>query len=725
MYDDPDGQPGHRPGAHRPGLRPAPEHEQRVGHVAGQEVAVDRLEADPLGVLDRGIRDVDRLGPPADEVEDRGQVGPDAEQRLGVVEGGRADLGLVEERRSRRSGRCPRRAPPRASSWRARPGCRAGGSHARATRIASRASRWASEKMPSSIFSWASVARTVARSGETSRGTSSTARRAASIAPAGSPAARRMTPRRPWSRPSWTRSARASSPPMAASRKLVARAVRPVAKAASEARTCRSTRSDGADRRWSPRAGRRRACPTATAPARARPARRRRRAARRRRRRPRWRRPGRPPGSWAASQWLTMTDGGPSRLIASAAWLRVRAIGRRSLAIARPIPSWRTAIPSSVSTRKPLRDGLLETGQQVRVEDAVARARAARPSAAPTGPCRSRRRRRGPPAAARSSGRSASAISRATRRHSTERMAIRATTRSSNEPVSELLGSSRRAARSSSATSGRPPDRSATRSSRLAEARSPWMPSISAASSSRSSGGRSSRVGGRGLGRDRGEVGQPRVVAPDDVRLERADDRQPLVARDPGQERDERPGRGVGPVEVLDDEQDRAVLAEPAEHAEDALQRPGLPSLRGGDARGRRSRRRSARAGRRGRAAGGTTSEAPEPSRSARTSSGSARRAGPMRPDDGAVRLVDAADGQAVARRTVIGWVRARIRTVASSRNRVTPTPAVPVDDHRPRRGRRRRRRGAPPGARTPHRGRRTARSCTWRAWPHSTGRVG
>ena len=76
-------------------------------------------------------------------------------------------------------------------------------------------------------------------------------------------------------------------------------------------------------------------------------------------------------GSCAASQWLTMTDGGPSRLIASAAWLRVRAIGRRSLAIARPIPSWRTAIPSSVSTRNPFADGLLETGQQVRVQDPV------------------------------------------------------------------------------------------------------------------------------------------------------------------------------------------------------------------------------------------------------------------------------------------------------------------------------------------------------------------
>ena len=228
----------------------------------------------------------------------------------------------------------------------------AGGSHARATRIASRASRWASEKIPSSIFSWASVARTVARSGDTSRGTSSTARRAASIAPAGSPAARRMTPRRPWSRPSWTRSLRASSPPMAASRKLVARAVRPVAKAASEARTCRSTRSDGPDRRWSPRpavagvSDSDRASSSAAsssaaacrAPAKAAASMAAARAA---------------AGSCAASQWLTMTDGGPSRLIASAAWLRVRAIGRRSLAIARPIPSWRTAIPSSVSTRKP------------------------------------------------------------------------------------------------------------------------------------------------------------------------------------------------------------------------------------------------------------------------------------------------------------------------------------------------------------------------------------
>ena len=36
---------------------------------------------------------------------------------------------------------------------------------------------------------------------------------------------------------------------------------------------------------------------------------------------------------------------------------------------------------------------------------------------------------------------------------------------------------------------------------------------------------------------------------------------QPLIARDPGQERDERAGRGVGAVQVLEDEDDRAPLA--------------------------------------------------------------------------------------------------------------------------------------------------------------------
>ena len=45
----------------------------------------------------------------------------------------------------------------------------------------------------------------------------------------------------------------------------------------------------------------------------------------------------------------------------------------------------------------------------------------------------------------------------------------------------------------------------------------------------------------------------PRVVARDDVRLVRGDERQPLVASDPGEERHERAGRGVGAMQVLED----------------------------------------------------------------------------------------------------------------------------------------------------------------------------
>ena len=179
------------------------------------------------------------------------------------------------------------------------------------------------------------------------------------------------------------------------------------------------------------------------------------------------------------------------------------------------------------------------------------------------------------------SGRSASEMSRRTRRHSCERIARRAITSSSNDPVSDAPGSSRRAASSSSATSGRPPDRSATRSSRLAEARSPSIPSMSAASSSRSSGGMTSRRGGRGPVTIDVEIDRPRVVTGDHVRLVRPDDGQPLIARDPREERDQRPGGGVGEVEILEHEDDRVALPEPAEETEDALQRPRLAALRG------------------------------------------------------------------------------------------------------------------------------------------------
>ena len=78
-------------------LGPAPEQEQRVGHVARQEVAVDGLETGPPGILDAFVGHLDRLGPPAHEVEDGGQVGADPEQRVRVVELAGARLGLAQE----------------------------------------------------------------------------------------------------------------------------------------------------------------------------------------------------------------------------------------------------------------------------------------------------------------------------------------------------------------------------------------------------------------------------------------------------------------------------------------------------------------------------------------------------------------------------------------------------------------------------------------------------
>ena len=191
QVDDADRQPAHRAAAQLARLRPAAEEEQRVGDVARQEVAVDGLEAGAPGVLDPRVGDLDRLGPAAHQVEDGRQVGADAEQGVRVVEleGGPFGLAQQLDRRGRVAAPGERHGERRRSRGPPAPGPT--GSQARATLIASRARRCASEKMPSSILSWASAATTVARSGLGSRGTSSTARRAACIAPgrvAGGPA---------------------------------------------------------------------------------------------------------------------------------------------------------------------------------------------------------------------------------------------------------------------------------------------------------------------------------------------------------------------------------------------------------------------------------------------------------------------------------------------------------------------------------------------------------
>ena len=173
-------------------LRPAAEQEQRIRGIAAEEVAVDRLEARPPGRLDALVRDVDRLLPPADEVEDRREVRVDPEQ-LVVVAGilGASAARLAQERDAGLGIVAPaeRHAERRrrVDHWRS-----AVGLARRRDRIASRASRSASENVPSSIRTWASAASDRGPlDGSASGGTSSTARSSAAARPSRSPAARR------------------------------------------------------------------------------------------------------------------------------------------------------------------------------------------------------------------------------------------------------------------------------------------------------------------------------------------------------------------------------------------------------------------------------------------------------------------------------------------------------------------------------------------------------
>ena len=184
-------------------------------------------------------------------------------------------------------------------------------------------------------------------------------------------------------------------------------------------------------------------------------------------------------------------------------------------------------------------------------------------------------------------------------------------------------------------------------------------------------------LGGRGPAAIAARSVVQRVVAADDVGLVGADDRQPLVARDPGQERDERAGGGVGVVEVLEDEDDGLPLAEPAEQAEDALERSAP-----GGAPGRSARRR--------RPAQPISAEPRREIRQQPDDLGAPDRAGGQvvvgqvargradGPDDRAVRLVGAGRPGASRAGRSSARAAARIRSMASSRKRVTPTPAVP-----------------------------------------------
>ena len=158
-------------------------------------------------------------------------------------------------------------------------------------------------------------------------------------------------------------------------------------------------------------------------------------------------------------------------------------------------------------------------------------------------------------------------------------------TRSSNRPVSEAPDSSRRAAISSSATSGIPPLRSATRTSADPVGRSPSIPSRRSASSPPAEWldpnllGRAAGVG------HRHDVRRERVRAGQLVRLVGGDEADAVGPLDLGEERRECPGPRIGVVEVFEDEEHGLSLAEPAEDAEDSLEEAGLAPLGGRDAR--------------------------------------------------------------------------------------------------------------------------------------------
>ena len=85
---------------------------------------------------------------------------------------------------------------------------------------------------------------------------------------------------------------------------------------------------------------------------------------------------------------------------------------------------------------------------------------------------------------------------------------------------------------------------------------------------------------------DHREVLAQLVLAGEPVGLVREHEADPLVARDPGHERGEGAGRGVGGVEVLERDDDRALGGDPAEPAEQRLERPRLAPLGVGEVAG-------------------------------------------------------------------------------------------------------------------------------------------
>ena len=153
-----------------------------------------------------------------------------------------------------------------------------------------------------------------------------------------------------------------------------------------------------------------------------------------------------------------------------------------------------------------------------------------------------------------------------------------------------------------------------------------------------------------------------------------ADAARPL---DPGEERGEGPGAGVGVVEVLEDERDRPPLAEPDQDAEDPLEQASLAALRRGDRRALGQRPGPGQPG-------VELRDEPEAVLDPGTEQldelvvGRGEERGPDRPEDRRVRLVGAGgDGPAAEHRERLGKAPTS-RVIASVRKRLAPMPPVP-----------------------------------------------
>ena len=653
-----------------------PEEEQGVDDVARQEVAVDGLEAGAPGVLDAAVGDLDRLGPPVHEVEDGRQVGARPEQRVRVVEleGGRLRLAQQLDR-----GR--RVAPPRERDGErrrrvdllgARRRVAGAGDPDRLAREPLRVREDAVEHLELGEAGQdgralrARLARDELdrapgrqhRPGRIAAGPADLRQalveqpEADAVAPGVEPGDGRLEERRrardPPDREGGLGGPDLEIDPVRRRRGPTARAAPGAGPSGSDSASLERLELVGgrvSRRRRTPAASMaavRAACGSCAAS----------QCQRDRRRRPAERLGEGGVVARPRDRQQVARDGAPDRLVAERE--RARRPRRRSRRRAPP--------PSRPTGRR--------RGRRRR---SAGRSR----SAAPPGRCRRRRRPRRAASCSGVSGRSASDMRRRTRRHSRERIASRAMISSSNDPLSDADGSSRRAASSSSVTSGRPPDRSATSSSRLAEARSPSMPSISAASSSRSSGGRTTRSGVRGpvpMASRSAIHGSSRATASSWC--------DPTMARRWSREIR---ARNVTSARVAASARWRSSSASTTGRRSPS--RPSRPRMPSSVRAWRRSGRRPAAApGRRpgdvedrrevgqepddlGRGRSeqvGQLVERQAPAGSARWPGRSVRTARRRRA------------GQAVARRTVIGSPSACIRAMASSMKRVTPTPAVP-----------------------------------------------